>query len=208
MSGEKTAFVDLLTSQLFVLGFAGLILACIFVECFFNLRRGRRTGDDIKAGVIPVGVLGAYLLVTSLFGQFLWPLPGSYNILFYDMLSIAGLLIIAFAWAVRRDEKTHTVGLFGLLSGLVAIYYGYEGYLLNLTQSPLAMFGLYALFGIAGVLSYPVTLSMDMVAGGAKKLESKWMAIGAIFVIALVLGSIIAIGTAALALPAHLASPP
>ena len=201
-------FIDLLTSQLFALGFAGLILAYLFVECFLRMRSGRKAAEGIRSGVIAVAVLGAYLLITSLFGQFLWPLPGSYNILFYDPLSIAGLLLVAFAWAVRSGSETHVLGFFALVAGLVTIYYGYQGYLLNMTQSPIAMFGLYFFFGISGVLSYPVTLSMDMMGAGAKKLGSKWIIVGALLVLALVIGSLIAIATAGLSVPVHLASPP
>lgn len=201
-------FVDLLTSQLFALGFAGIAVAYVFVECYLRFRSGRKVKDGAKAGVIPVAALGAYLLITSLFGQFVWPLPGSYNILFYDLLSLAGVLLIAFAWAIRRDNETHTVGFFGLLLGFVTIYYGYEGYLLNMTSSPITLLGLYALFGIAGIFSYPATLVSDMITSGARHVDAKWIALSAIFVIALVIGSLLAIGIAAMAVPAHLASPP
>jgi putative membrane protein len=201
-------FVDLLTSQLFGIGFAGLLVAYLFVDSYLLSKRGKKIGESIRYAAIPIAALGVYLLLTSLFGQFAWPLPGSYNILFFEPLSFAAFLLLAFVWAVRSGSATSPVGLLGLLLGIITIYYGYEGYLLNMTQSPIAMFGMYALLGIAGVFSYPATIALDQLVSGTRRLESKYFILCAIFVVALVLGSLIAIGTGVMAVPAHLASPP
>ncbi len=201
-------FVDLLTSQLFALGFAGLLVAYLFISTYLRLRRGRKVDESIRSAVIPIALLGAYLFVTGLFGQFTWPLPGSYNILFYDLLALTGLLLIAFAWAARRGDETHNVGFLALLLGLLTIYYGYEGYTLGLSQSPIALLSLYSLLGIAGVLAYPSTLVLDAIRNGAKKLDALHVAVVGLFVLAVIAGSLMAIVIAGMALPVHLVTPP
>ncbi|GEM_PF-261740 len=213
-------FIDLLTSQLFALAFAGLIVLYASTKAFFVYRRGPGTKGaewrqelvgEIYYASVPTILIGAYLLVTSLFGQFTWPLPGSYNILFYDVLSLGGVVITAAGIAFYRGITLQLdyVGFAALLVGLIAIFYGYEGFRLGLTQEPLALFMLYLFYGLAGVLSFPYMLLVREVASGKESRVNPGLNILIIlFWITLLLGSLLAIFIAGEAVPAHLAHPP
>ncbi|MGC9132887.1 MAG: DUF981 family protein [Nanopusillaceae archaeon] len=49
-----------------------------------------------KEGSIIFIILGLFMLITGLYSLFTWTLPGPYNILFYDLYPIAGLLFLTF----------------------------------------------------------------------------------------------------------------
>jgi putative membrane protein len=162
----------------------------------------------MRSGQIPLALLGLYILITGLYGQFTWPLPGSYNILYYDIFPFWGLFLLASAWALHSKLKLQFVGLFSLLVGAMAILYGFAAYNLGLSSVPIAVLGLYGLFGLAGIFGYPMTLMFDR---AQEKLKHKWFGwkiIVWIFLIALVLASLLAIYIAASAVPVHLKSPP
>ncbi|BBD72230.1 hypothetical protein HS1genome_0619 [Sulfodiicoccus acidiphilus] len=214
-------FVDLLTSQLFALAFAGLIVLYASTKAFFVYRKGLGTkgGEqwrqelvgEIYYASVPTILVGAYLLITSLFGQFTWPLPGSYNILFYDVLSLGGIVIIAAGLAFYRGITLQLdyVGLAALLVGLMAIFYGYEGFKLGLTQEPLALFLLYLFYGLAGILSFPYMLLVRGVASGQlSRVNPSLNVLVILFWLTLLLGSLLAVFIAGEAVPAHLAHPP
>jgi putative membrane protein len=202
------AFVDILTSQLFATGILGLIIVITTLRAYLLYKNGKKHYRSLRGAAIPLGVIGFYIILSGLYGQFFWPLPGSYNILFYDIFTLSGLMFVAFAWALHSDIDTQPVGFFGLMVGLIAIYYGYEGYILGLTSAPLALFGLYSLYGLAGILSYPMTVLLDRADLGMKIKWVGWYVLAAGFLIFLALGSILAIYIAASAIPVHLASPP
>ncbi len=185
-----------------MLGFSGIIIACLALRALSW--RGKDNESKARPFAAVLGVLGFYTVATGLYGQFAWPLPGSYNILFYDIYTLWGLLIVGLAWSLRDRLKLQPLGVLATLMGFMSLYYGITGYGLGLTQSPIALLGLYSLFGISGVLGYPATRMFDE----AGRKSGIWKAVGMIFVIALVLGSLLAIFIGAAALPAHLASPP
>lgn len=201
-------FIDLLTSQLFVLGFIGLLVASITIREMLLYKSGRKHHSNFKAGALPLTVLGIYAFVTGLYGQLTWPLPGSYNILFYDVYTLMGLLFISLAWTMRSDLDTQHVGFFGLLIGLVTIYYGIVGYNIGLTTVPIALLGLYSLFGLAGVLSYPMTIMFDRATSGVRNRSVWWVVLVVAFLIAIIFGSLLAVFVAASAIPAHLLTTP
>lgn len=193
-------FVDILTAQLFSLGFIGLLTA----YTMYKMLMGKKNAGIGKAAAIPLLVLGFYVLASSLFGQFTWPLPGSYNILYYDTLGMLGLLTIALGWSFRTGTQIEYTGLLGLFIGAMVIFYGFEAYMLNMSSEPLAVLGLFGLFGLAGVLGYPASMVIDgkMKNAGIFKL----MCYG--FLIALVFGSLLALFIVSNAVPAHLKSAP
>lgn len=198
-----TTFVDLLTSQLFVLGFSGLIIAYL---AFYSLTgKGKKNYTNIRSGSVILAVLGFYMVVTGLFGQFTWPLPGSYNILYYDIYTLWGLLVVGLAWSLRERMSLRPLGIFAMLLGFMSIYYGIMAYTMGLSQSPIAVLGLYSLFGISGVLVYPLAMVVE---GDVKNNQGIWKAVGIACVAALVLGSLLAILIGASALPSHLAMAP
>ena len=119
-----------------------------------------------------------------------------------------GLLFISLAWTMRSDLDTQHVGFFGLLIGLVTIYYGIVGYNIGLTTVPIALLGLYSLFGLAGVLSYPMTIMFDRATSGVRNRSVWWVVLVVAFLIAIIFGSLLAVFVAASAIPAHLLKTP
>lgn len=202
------AFIDLLPIQLFVLGFAGIIVAGMTVRSAFLYTKGEKHYRSLKGGAIALGAIGLYMFLSGLFGQFTWPLPGSYNIEYYDLYPLIGLLFIALAFSVDREIDKQNVGLFGLLLGIAAIYYGYSGYAQGLSEAPLVLLGLFTCFGIAGILSYPVTVMLDRLDMKIKPKQVWWKVVSLLFILFLVLGSLLAIVVAGSAIPVHLASAP
>jgi putative membrane protein len=201
-------YIDILTSQLMVLGFAGLVLVSTTIRAAFLYKRGKKHYLSLKGGAIPLAALGLFAFVTGLYGQFTWPLPGAYNILYYDVFTLFGLLLLAFAWSVRSEMETQHVGLLGLLLGVFVIYYGYNAFVIGLSQAPIAVLGLYTLFGLSGILSYPMTIMLDRANAGMKNRWAGWILMAAAFIILLTLGSLLALYIAYAAIPAHLMSPP
>ncbi len=201
-------FIDLLTAELFAIGFAGLGLAYLVCRGYCLYKNGSKNTGYFKSAALPIGVFGFYILLTGLYGQFTWPLPGAYNILFYDVYTLAGLVFIALALALRTEAETHYVGFFGLLVGAMAVYYGNVGYGLGLTSAPLALLGLYSLLGLAGIFGYPMTLIVDKLRSGSKIKGNTWALVVLAFMLCMVFGSLLAIFIAASAVPAHLMNPP
>jgi putative membrane protein len=213
-------FVDILTAQLFAMALVGLIVLYASVKAYYAYRMARKGGstvtyedvlNEIYYASIPVTAIGFYVLLTSIWGQFVWPLPGSYNILFYDPLALGGLVAISagLAFYKRLTLQLDYVGFFALLVGLVVIYYGYEGFREGLTQEPLALFALYLFFGLAAILSFPYLLSVRRLAGGVTKVVSPYLfPIIVLFWITLLLGSLLSAYIGLSAVPAHLAHPP
>ncbi|MEM1859812.1 MAG: DUF981 family protein, partial [Metallosphaera sp.] len=148
----------------------------------------------------------------ALWGEFTWTLPGSYNILFYDVYLLMGIIILSYSIAVYMEKRLQTTGIFALFVGLITIYYGVVGYRLGLTEEPLALLGLYVAYGIAGILGYPVTVILDRLRSQA--VENKdppigaWIVVFVLFwlavIVAGILGAVIGIET----IPAHLAHAP
>ncbi len=201
-------FVDILTSQLFVLGFMGLSVAYVTLHAIILYKKGKKHATAMKSAAVPLALLGFYAIVTGIFGQFAWPLPGAYNILFYDLYPLVGLLFVGFAWSLNSKLKLQYIGLLSLLVGAMTFYYGISGYSLRLTKTPIALLGLYLLFGIAGVFGYPVTLMLDRAEAGIKNRSVWWWVVIAIFLITLVISSLLAIYVGAVSVPAHLMNPP
>jgi len=82
---------------------------------------------ELKSLYSPLLLLGIYIAVTGVFGNLLWPLPGSYNILFYDLYPLLGIGLIAIAISIKNRTKLEYIGFLALLLGLVTIYYGTLG---------------------------------------------------------------------------------
>lgn len=202
-------FIDDLAFQLFAISFAGLLLVYTVLSIYLGCRKkGTYTPDRLKSAILPIAVLGSYMLISGLWGQFAWPLPGAYNILFYDVLLSFGIMLISFALAVKYDARLEYVGLLGFFLGIMVIFYGISGYNLGLTKSPLALLGMYSLYGLAGIFSFPVLLIADRLPGPKKKIRRSWYLIFIIFCILLLLASLLAGYIGIAAIPAHLASPP
>lgn len=143
----------LVTTAAFYTGF--------WVWWFLAKHDPKKSAQELRGGGFILGFLGVFLSVLGFWGELTWPLPASYNLLFYDPTLLLGLILVGFSACLALRVPTHYLGMVASVSGLGVIYYGTRAYLLGLTQEPLAMFGLFAAFGAMGVLAFPVTLFID-----------------------------------------------
>ncbi len=118
--------------------------------------------QHLRGGAVLLGILGGFLTLLGFWGEFTWPLPASYNLLFYDPTILVGILLLGFTATVWTNVPTQYVGVVGVVAGAGVIYYGARAYLLGLTTEPLEMFLMFLAFGALGVLSYPATLFLDL----------------------------------------------
>ena len=116
-------FIDILTSQLFAMGFAGLTILYFTIQSILLYRKGKKAEGIIRSAAVPLMVLGLYAFLSGVYGQFVWPLPESYNILFYDVLTLAGLFFIATAWSLYKGLRLQHLGFLALLLGAMTIFY-------------------------------------------------------------------------------------
>jgi putative membrane protein len=171
--------------------------------------RGKKDYErHLEGASVPMLLIGGYLVVSGFAGQLTWPLPGSYNILFFDPLVAFGLVILAFALAIRYDVKLEYAGFFGLLVGIMAIIYGFQGYSLGLTQAPIALLLLYFFYGSAGVFSYPVSLVADRLPNHESHRWIGWRIAIVLFCLALFAASVTSAYIGMSAIPGHLLSAP
>lgn len=202
-------FTDNLAFQLFTISFGGFLTLYTVSSMYLVYRRkGKNFKDYLKSASIPLGILGTYMLILGLWGQFTWPLPGSYNILFYDPFISFAIVLISFALAVKYDVRLEYVGFLGLMVGVMVIIYGIQGYGLGLTSTPIALLGLYFLYGLAGIFSFPVSLIADRLPGLKKKVWIGWHITLVLFWFLLLLASLLSGYVAVLAIQAHLLSAP
>lgn len=202
-------FIDNLAFLLFSICFAGFLLLYIVSSMYLAYRRKKRDYvERLNGASIPLLIAGGYMVIAGIIGQATWPLPGSYNILFYDPLLAFGLLVLAFALAIRLKTRLEYTGVLGLLVGAMVLIYGYEGYTIGLTKSPLALLLLYVFYGVAGIFSYPVSLIYDRLPGLKKKPWGGWHVLLIIFWLAILAASLLAGYTAFAAISGHLVSAP
>jgi len=217
------AFVDPLALQLFTLAFvAGLLFYSGVVGYVTYMRHGhRRTFEHLRAQTVPLAGIGAIVFAIGIWGEVTWPLPGSYNILFYDPYSMLGVILVGFAVSVNFRLRTQYIGLLAAMTGALSMYYGISAYSLGMTAEPLYMLFLYLALGGTAVLTFPVTIYIDqMVVGpeleGApdavkKALTLPWkLAYGGflLFLLFAVGSAILALLIGGGALSSHLASAP
>lgn len=164
------AFVDDLGLQLILIGLIALTLFYVGARTYFRYRAGGndKAMNELKSSAPLIGVFGFLVLLIGIFGEIAWPLfTGTagirYNILFYDPTTLFGVILIGFAMSLAFNLKTQYVGLFAMAAGAITIFYGVNGYNLNMTKEPLGLLGLYVAFGGAGILTYPITVVIDKV---------------------------------------------
>ena len=202
------AFIDDLAMELFTLTLVGVVSIYMTGTAYLAYRKGEKNIEEImKPGVMPLGILGGIIVIMGVYGEMTWPLPGSYNILFYDPYLILGLIILMMAVALGLKQKLQYTGIIALFAGAIAIYYGANAYLDKMTSSPIAMLGFYIAFGLTGMFTYPTTLIYDMLPGKGK-VSKGWTVILVLFWIGLIVSAVLAAVTAIEAVPQHLLSPP
>ena len=156
-------FVDTLAFQLFSLAFISGLLFYSGVIGYVTYRRHgpERTLEHLQGMAVPLGGMGLLVFCIGLWGELVWPLPGSYNILFFDPYSLLGIVLLGFAISVNRSWRTQYIGFLAAMTGFLSVYYGATAYNLGLTKDPLAMFLLYVAMGGTAVFTFPVTLWID-----------------------------------------------
>jgi putative membrane protein len=202
------AFIDDLAMELFSLSLVGVVSIYLTGAVYVAYRKGIKDIEGVlRPGVYPLGILGGIITIMGIYGEMTWPLPGSYNILFYDPYLIIGLILLMMAVSIAMKQKLQFTGILALFSGLIAIYYGANAYMDKMTSSPIAMLGLYIAFGLTGVFTYPTTLIYDMLPG-KDRVSKLWTVVLVIFWIGLIVSAVLAALTAIEAVPQHLLSPP
>ena len=217
------AFIDDLT---LVLDLLVLVTASVFYTGFFVWLHSRRKDPDrarthLREGAFVLGGLGTLILIVALWGEFNWPLPGSYDLFFFDPLILLSILLIGFGTAVWFRLPTHFVGMLGVVIGSGIMYYGIRAYWVGLTKDPLETLLMYLAFGGVAILSYPATLFVDWFVVGPQLPESSplpatpalanpwvWRILLSLFLLAVVLAGLAAILYGFSAAWSHLESAP
>lgn len=216
-------FVDYLAFGLLSISVVSLLILYLTVDAYF---RYRKTGDVhvekfLNEGVMPLALFGGVIFILGFYSEIIWPLQiattnvaaakafAGYNILFFDPLFLMGIVVIAFALTVKFGYRMQSFGVLALFAGVAAIYYGYEGFTLNMSSAPSAMLLMYIAFGSVGILSYPITLLIDHMQTTSRPLIRGWsMILFVLFWIA-VIGAIASSGYIGFsAVGAHMASAP
>lgn len=202
-------FIDNLAFLLFSISFAGFVLLYTVMSVYLEHENGKKDYDrHLEGASLVMLLIGGYLVVSGFVGQSTWPLPGSYNILFFDPLVAFGLVTLAFALAIRFEVSLEYAGFFGLLAGIMALIYGFQGYNLGLTSAPIALLLLYLFYGGAGILSYPASLIADRLPDHLKNPRVLWSIVLALFCLALFAASVTAAYIGSQAIAGHLLSAP
>jgi uncharacterized membrane protein len=221
-------FTDDLT---LVLDLLILVTAAVFYTAVLVWFEGRRkdlarANTHLREGAVLLGLLGALIGAIAIWGELTWPIQGfpgatSYDLFFFDALIMLALLLVAFSLTVWFRLPTHFVGMLGVIIGLGILFYGVRAYQLNLTKDPLDTLLMYLAFGGTSIMSYPATLYIDwFVVGptvpGADPLPSPptpnypwlWRILIGMFLLAVVLAGVAAVGYGISTAWAHLGSPP
>ncbi len=156
-NGVNVLFTDPLAANLFVLGtfFVGII---VYLLLMIRNKENEKTNKSFGYFLVLSGI---YFVLYGLFFSLLTPKPigTSYSILFYDPLTILGFLAIFSGIVIIKNLDTIFIAIFAFFAGIYAIISGVSGYQLGMTKEPLALLGLYAASGLAGILFLPLNFS-------------------------------------------------
>ena len=206
-------FVDNLGIEMFVLAFVGFLMAyaATTIMIAFRSRREDEVKERLSSVSVPTGIVGLFVLIMAIAGELLWPIPAfhgrGYDILFFDAFSMLGVLLLSVSFAIHLHRRLEYVGLLAFMFGITVVFYGISAYNLGMTREPLAMLGMYCIFGISGILALPATMAMDR-ALRSQQMGKQWFLWSYAFVAFMVLAAIEAIVMAGPAIAAHLASAP
>ncbi|MCL4349322.1 DUF981 family protein [Ferroplasma acidiphilum] len=208
--GDKNmGFVDDTPMELFLISLVAIVSiymsAWVYIE--FRKNGAKNVNEILKPGALPLGILGAIIVIMGLWGEMVWPLPGAYNILFDDPFMFLGIIVLMMAGTIALKQKLQYVGILAFFAGIISIWYGANAYVDKLTSSPIAMFGLFLAFGLTGVFTFPTTLIYDILPGKTK-VSNVWTVVLVLFWIGLVVSAVVAALIGLEAIPAHLVSPP
>ncbi len=201
-------FIDDLAFELFTLSLVGVVSIYLTGYAYLYYRKGLKDVETImRPGAFILGILGVIIVIMGIFGEMTWPLPGSYNILFYDPYLLFGIILVSVSSSIILKQKLQFSGILALFSGLIAIYYGVNAYFDKMTSSPIAMLGLYLSLGLTGMFTFPATLIYDLLPS-RDNVSKFWTVILVLFWVGLIVSSALAALTAIEAVPQHLLKPP
>ena len=164
------AFIDniSLIVNLLILAAVGIFYTGFYA--WFNFRRKDldRAMTGMRSGALLLVILATIIGIVAVWGELTFPLPGSYNVFFFDPLALLALLIEAFGLAVLLRLPTSFVGVFGVVVGCGVIFYGVRAYQLHLTSDPLETLLLYLAFGALAIGSLVPALFVDWFIMGPK----------------------------------------
>ena len=165
-------FVDDLALEYFLVTMVSVLTLYTIAAVYLEYRKNGT--KNLRIAMAPAGfpllVLGTVILLIGLFQEFVWPLPGSYNIYFGDPFLMLGMVTLVYAIAVLKDYQLQYPGIFALFIGLMAITYGYFGYINGLPKAAIVVqtFILYLGYGAFGIMVYPVSLIYDLLPSRTK----------------------------------------
>ncbi len=207
-------FVDELAYYLFLVSFAVFILAYFLIKVYLSYRKGKMdVRPDLEALSIPLLFVGGFMLVSAFAFQLLWPLPGSFNILYFDPMAAFGLVLVAFSLCLRYKTKTQYVGFLALLAGLMVIWYGWSAcYNIGLPSTSnglnIEVLMLFLFYGGAAVLMYPATVILDNWPKAKGAMPVSWLILLALLCAFLVASGLLSFYVGGMAVPAHLLNAP
>jgi len=218
------AFIDDLT---LVLDLLVLMSATVFYTGFFVWYHSRkmdtaRAAAHLREGAFVMTLIGGVIGLIAIWGEFNWPLPGAYNLYFFDPLLLLALISVSFGLTVLFRFPSHFVGMLGIVIGCGIMYYGVRAdYYLKLTSDPLETLLLYLGFGAVAILSYPATLYVDWFVTGRQNpsvtpiassptpsYPRLWTVLLGLFIIMVILAGVAAAAYGLTAAWGHLESPP
>lgn len=170
------SFIDPLAFVEVVLFIVSVVGTWVALESLGAIRRDRP--DELRAilqgAALPFLSIGTIAIIMSLWGEMTWPLPGSYNILFWDVFLLFGMVLVSFGIAFYRGTRTQYSGLMALAAGIIVIFYGVTGYQQGLTKDPLETLLLYLGFGAVAILSLPAALVADWFLAPVRPTQFPW----------------------------------
>jgi len=176
------SFIDPLAFVEVVLFIVSVVGTWVTLESLGAIRRDRP--DELRAilqgAAIPFLSVGMVALILSLWGEMTWPLPGSYNILFWDVFLLFGIVLISFGVAFYRGTRVQYSGLMALAAGIIVIFYGVTAYQQGLTREPLETLLLYLGFGAVAILSLPASLVADWFLAPVRPTQFPWTRVPAV----------------------------
>lgn len=166
-------FIDDLALELITLVMTSGVVVYVTGLTYLKYRKDGPKGaqDTLRLAIFPLGFLGAIIVILGIWQETTWPFPAGtslYNIAFTDTYLVFGLIALSVALSLAFKQKLQVSGFFGLLGGIMAIYYGAIIYSQGLTKSPLGSLAMYVSFGIAGLLTWPATFAYDTMNEGKK----------------------------------------
>jgi uncharacterized membrane protein len=180
------AFVDDLALVLVLILFAGVILTYLGVSGWWAMRRNDAKGlrNAMKAAAIPIGGVGAVMMILAMWGEMTWPFPSSfgmagYNIFFIDVMVIFGIVMVGYALTAYFSINFQYMGILALVAGAVTIFYAYTAYNASaaFTKDPFETYLLYLSFGVAGIAAFPAGIIVDLYLSAADGRSVFWSSV-------------------------------